>query len=337
MPTYYRPGKRGGNAHFVVRGSIDGEPHEKVAGRSKTKRAAQAWWEDYRAEIHRARGRGGSVAFADVADNYCADRDISKADIGFLAKVCAGRIDVDGHRVTFGQIHIASIENMHIGAVARAVYPGRQNATLNRQVFAPVAAVLHYAHDNKLRDYVVVRKLKEAEPETRLPSDSADTLLLANAEGSKRLWLMFVFCQGPRISESLSLRWDKIRLHGREFDLYINKARKWQTMPMQPDFFEALCGVPEVERVGRVFPWETKSGVYRWLRPLAKGLGVTFTPHMARHQFASDLRRVAGAVDRDITDVGTWTSEKSVKRYTGTPDKHAHDVIGRLSRRKTGG
>jgi len=337
MPTYYKPGKRGGNAHYVVRGSIDGEPHEKVAGRSKTKRAAQAWWEDYRAEIRRARGRSSSLAFADVADNYCADRDISKADIGFLAKVCAGRIDVDGHRVTFGQIHIASIENMHIGAVARAVYPGRQNATLNRQVFAPVAAVLHYAHDNKLRDYVVVRKLKERAVENRLPADNAELLLLANTDGMKHLWLQFIFCQGPRVSESLSLKWERANLRGREFDLYISKARKWQTMPMHPSFFEALCSVPESDRTGRVFPWETKSGVYKWLRPLTKKLGVKFTPHMARHLFASQLRREAGAVDRDITDVGTWTSEKSVKRYTGTPDKHAHDVIERLSRRKTRG
>jgi integrase len=50
-----------------------------------------------------------------------------------------------------------------------------------------------------------------------------------------------------------------------------------------------LAEIPEAERAGRLFPWRTRSGVYRWLRPLARGLCVTFTPHMGRHSVGTWL------------------------------------------------
>ena len=93
--------------------------------------------------------------------------------------------------------------------------------------------------------------------------------------------------------------------------------------------FEALASTP-LPRRDRVFPWTDRQLVYKWLRPLCQRLGVAFTPHMARHNFGGLLRE-AGATNRDLVDLGTWTSEKSTARYQHAAGDHARNVIARLA------
>ncbi len=38
-----------------------------------------------------------------------------------------------------------------------------------------------------------------------------------------------------------------------------------------------LAAIPEGESEGRPFPWQQKTGVYKWLRPLARGRCATTT------------------------------------------------------------
>lgn len=70
----------------------------------------------------------------------------------------------------------------------------------------------------------------------------------------------------------------------------------------------------EPDKTGAVFPWRTRSGVYKWLRPLCKRLGVKFTPHMARHYLGKELNR-AGTGLKTIMGALDHSSATSPLRY----------------------
>ena len=66
---------------------------------------------------------------------------------------------------------------------------------------------------------------------------------------------------------------------------------------------------------GQVFPWVTRSGVYCWLQPLTQRLKITYTPHMSRHAFATEMA-MQGHDRSTIAAWGAWSDERSVDRYT---------------------
>ena len=68
---------------------------------------------------------------------------------------------------------------------------------------------------------------------------------------------------------------------------------------------------------GWLFPWRSKSGVYKWLRPFARSLGIAFTPHMARHSLGKWLNE-DGASLRTIMDTLNHKDVKSSARYQST-------------------
>jgi integrase len=68
---------------------------------------------------------------------------------------------------------------------------------------------------------------------------------------------------------------------------------------------------------GYLFPWRTKSGVYKWLRPYCRQIGVPFTPHMARHSLGKWLNEDGSSL-RQIMDTLQHKDPKSSIRYQST-------------------
>ena len=89
--------------------------------------------------------------------------------------------------------------------------------------------------------------------------------------------------------------------------------------------------VPPAERTGRLFPWGPKSAgsVYKRLEPLCAALGLEFTPHCARHSFATNLHD-EGASLMDLLEVGSWTSLRAIERYIAVRPARARAVLGLL-------
>lgn len=290
-----------------------------------------------------AAGRRGAAApagpvltFADAAARYADGRNLRKAERKFVDRLAAEL----GHRT------LAGIRQHDIDAAARALYGGAAPATRNRQAYAPAAAILHYAAENDWCEYRRIRKQKEPRPETRRPAPGTLGLLLANAGGLQRLLLLVLERQGWRIGEALAWRQDKIDLAAGMTELWVPKAGLWKTVPLAAEVVAALANRTALERDhdfvdwrGRirplrgarplhVFPWAAPGAVYRWLRPLCRKLGVRFTPHMARHEFASSARE-HGATARDLVDAGTWTSERSTARYDHARADRARAIVNR--------
>src|SRR6185437_10652761 len=140
------------------------------------------------------------LTFRRAADLYIEYRRPSRADEKFLQRICA----------LIGDRFIGDIRQHLLIDTANALYPGRSPGTKNRQVLMPAAAVIHYAAANDLCPYIKVKKFKEKNPEPRALSRHDADRLIAHADDKMRRLLIFLFCQGWRISEVLRLRWENI-------------------------------------------------------------------------------------------------------------------------------
>lgn len=321
----YPPGTRN-DRWYVARGRVHGRLVEIVCrddvGRpTRDARVARQFVRRALAEADR-RQRGGVQAgapqtFAEAAERYLTGRNIGGDQETFVRRLIT----------EMGHLTLIDVRPAHIAEAAASLYPTAKNSSKNRMAYGPAAAVLHYAADNDWCQQRRIRKLPEPKPELRRPAPGTLTALIGATDGYKRLFLLVVGLQGMRLSETTGLRWDKINLQAAEAEIWIPKPRAWKVIALHPETVAALASVPEAEKHGPVFPWRSRSGVYNWLRPLARGLGLRFTPHMARHAFAGELREL-GATDADIADAGTWTSPRSVARYAQAPRQHARRIVG---------
>ena len=325
MPTFYEPGKPKNNNTWVARGRIIGKQYEIVTD-AKNKSAARHEWREFETAV---RNRDGHRAqkeptFTDAITEYRQFANPRPAEMAFIEKL----------EKYFKGWPVAGVTHADIARAANDLYPGRANATKNRQVYTPMGAILHYASEIGMRDYLVVRKLPQTKPARRRPATGTIDKLLKNTDGYQHLFLSFIYYQGWRISETLHLRWNEtghdsfIDLSSKVFVFYIPKADAWKVLPIHDRVFILLVSLPANERRGKVFPWACRSSVYSWLNPLCDKLKVKFTPHQARHEWAT-VRNEDQCTAADMVSANTWTSERSVAGYTEVTIDHARSVLNR--------
>ena len=311
--SLFRPGTRRNYPFWLAIIRIGRESFEVRTGEkteAAARRHAREAGERLQAELAREQGRalkpGAAISFAEAADAYLDYRQRPKVDEARLARI--------GLRL--GPAMIADITMHDLIAAANALFPGRSPATKNREVIKPAAAVLHYASENGAVDWLRIKLFKEPERPNRAVTPEVANLLIANAEPDLKLLLIWLFHQGNRISEALSVEWERIDLGAGTVDIYISKISKWVTNALRPAVVVALANVPAGQRTGRVFHrWTSRDGVYARLQPLCAKLGVKFTPHMARHSMAT-WANAAGVPTKTIMQMGNWFDHKSVMRYT---------------------
>ena len=303
----------------ICRAGMSGGLISEVAIDASTKTSnkadAQRFKTDLEVKIAQSAGRKHSVAtFAEAADLYLEFRRPKKADRGFIERLCA----------VIGEQPLAEIRQHILVQAANVLYPQGTPATKNRQAFGPAAAILHYAADNDLCPYIRVKKLKEKRPEPRALSKEDAARLIAASDGRLRLLLVFLFSQGWRISDALRLQWQDVDLSAATVRYHVSKTDEWLTMPLSLTVFNALRTEPT--RTGRVFPWGNKSNLYRDLRAVCRKAEVFFTPHMARHSFATWLAS-EGVSAKEIMEAGAWRDHKSVMRYTNVDERRVRATV----------
>ena len=309
--TLLDPGTRKGNKYWIARVTVDGRRHE-VATQTTNKAAARRFAEGIERKllVSRPPRPGEAVTFRRAVELYCEYRGIDLDD----------RRLPDARRLralnaVLGNKALADIRQPALVEVANQLADGRAPATRNREVIRPAAAVLHYASESGYCEWLRVKTFKEAPPVTRaVTQDVAVQLLAAEPDDRKRLLLLWLFRQGTRITQTLSVTWDNISLAEQTFRFYDKKAGKWQTLGLHPEVFEELTCIPQAQRHGRLWPWEHRTSVYSWLQPLATEIGVHFTPHMARHSLGTWLN-ASGAGLKTIMAALGHTDPKSSLRY----------------------
>jgi integrase len=271
--------KRPSSPFWYVRGTVAGRA---VYASTKERNKADARWVARALEIKLARSAGQkchAATFQDAASLYLEAKPHSgdpwRSNIERLCAVIGDRLLVD-------------IRQHVLVDATNALYPNCKPSSRNSLAFAPAAAVLHYAAENDLCPYVRIKKLKERSPEPRAMRKEDAARLIAAADGKLKLLLVFLFSQGWRISDTLRLQWADIDLTEATVWYRISKTDDAMPMPLNLSLLDMLRGEPQ-PRVGRVFPWRGTSSLYCHIRPLCQKAGIFFTPHMARHSFATWL------------------------------------------------
>ena len=318
------PGKRKGNAFYLVRGRFLGTDYE-ISTQTTDKVAAERFKNRFERRILEGHipGSGEAVTFAKAADLYISARDLSKADLRRIERL----------KAQLGKRDVRDVLQADLDAAAKALYPKCSPESLNRNVYTPAGAVLHYAAENKWCPWLRVKRPKMKEPETRAAREGVDALLCANTEGKERLLIAWLFKHGTRVSNALRVDCGRVDLRARTYELYISKTRKWQTFGIDGEVWDLLANDRDATAgKGMLFPWTNRWQVYRWLRPLCKRLGVKFTPHMARHRLGKDMNAEGAGLKTIMRALGQ-SSEKSASRYASADIDAVRDVMERLGKK----
>lgn len=298
-----KPGRRKANRYYLIRGTVDGRRIE-VSTKTTDEALARAFKTRLLREIAESRLPRSTdrVSFARAARFYIEFRNPGDDDLRRIA----------GAVRELGDRPVGDIGQADIVRAADNLKPMGSPATRNREVVRPVAAILHYAARNGWCGWKRVSPFREPKPRTRATSEAVAMGLIAATEGDKRLLLLWLFKQGDRISDPLKLRWEHVDLGRGTVTYVMGKTGAERHVPLDDEVVVELANV-EVQQ-GWLFPWRTRSGVYKWLRPLTRELGIAFTPHMARHSVGKWMND-EGAGLRTIMEKLGHADPKSSLRY----------------------
>lgn len=317
MPIRLVPPRTGRSPYWTIRGTLYGRTVD-ASTKATDKKTAQKFKERFELELAKDDQRRRSpTTFAVAADMYVQYRQPKKWD-----KTCIERLVG-----VIGEYRLIDLQQHILIEAANELYPDAAASTKNRQVIVPAAAILHYAAENNLCPYIQVKKFKERTPEPRAVSKEIAQALITGSTGEMRLLLVWLFYQGWRISDVLRLQWAHINTGAAIVRYRISKTDDWRDMPLHPRVLQELESYHD--RVGKVFHWSDKSNLYRDLRPICKRLGIRFTPHMARHSFATWLAN-AGASPMELMEAGGWKDHKSVLRYAKLDPTRVRATINKI-------
>lgn len=311
------PPRAGRSPFYTIRGTF---ADRAIDASTKARDAEGAKRFKARLEIELARQEAEQYApttFKRAADLYIDYRNPVKQDRAYIKKLVA----------ILGDRELSEIKQHMLVHAANSLYPEGQASTKNRNALMPAAAILHYAAENGLCGYMQVRKFKEADPEPRSVTKDIARVLIANSEGDMRKALVWLFCQGWRISDMLRVQRTHIDRKAGTVKYKISKTNKWRVKPLHADVLLTLAD--DDKDVGPLFPWKNKDAFYRELEPLCEKLKIHFTPHMARHSFAT-WRVNDGASLQEIMEAGGWESIKSVMRYAKLDAARIRSAVDRV-------
>jgi integrase len=140
----------------------------------------------------------------------------------------------------FGDAPIDQIDQQAIDRAAAAVYPDGAPGTRNRQVYAPVSAILKFAGISS-----EIRRLKPPPGVVRwlTPDDEAPRLIEACAPHLRPL-VIFELFTGARIGEALWLDWRCVDLKRAHVSFPETKNGEPRGVPLHRDLVAELANLP---------------------------------------------------------------------------------------------
>lgn len=325
MLRLFAPGKRG--KYWVIKGSYLGQEIERSA-QTYDRHEAEQYKHAIEREIQSfTDGATARITFREATDRYMEWRRSEKGnmparDRQWLEGICA----------LIGDRELDSIRKHDVVNIANIIYPNAKAATKNRAILRPLAAVVHYAADNEWCSDRRFKAFEEPPPVTRNadPRDEAKLLQAVGDSLRKRILIMWLFRQGNRITETLGAEMENVDFRHLNVKIWSGKTKEWITFPLDPEIAASLKKLAKESGMiaGRIFPWKTRFHVYAWLKPLCKELGITFTPHMARHAVGKRFSDSGASLRSTMTKLG-HRSEKSSMRYQA-PDL---EVVRKISRK----
>jgi integrase len=225
----------------------------------------------------------------------------------------------------WGDLPLNKLDQQEVDRAARVLYPNGSTATLVRQVYGPVSAVLHHAVDCGLEG-VSVRRIKFPKLDKRKvtvwATDEYIAQLLPHCGPALRAAVLVMTYTGLRTGEVLGLGAGAFRVEAGMVLVPKTKNGEAAFVPLPPAALDAVEAV--LPRSGTPWPWTSPQGFRRALVSACARAQVEYlSPHkIGRHAFAARLLR-AGYDIKTVKEAGRWKKLQVVDESYGHLEQRA--------------
>jgi integrase len=245
----------------------------------------------------------------------------------------------------FGETSLAKIDQSAVDACARKLYPGAAPATLVRQVYTPMTAIINAAAKLGLCPPKKFARPKTPKGRVRWLTYEEAGRLLVCCSASLRPLVAFLLYTGARIGEALWIDWRNVDLKRSHCQFLDTKNGSDRGVPLHPALVAILANLPH--REGPVFrkangmpysPLDEEndldrsagSRIKKGFRAACARAGITdFSPHDCRHTWATWHYMQ----NRDLNllmHLGGWSTLAMVLRYAHVNVSHAAPSISAM-------
>lgn len=232
---------------------------------------------------------------------------------------------------------VSEVNNALMRKAANALYPEASPATIRRQLFTPVKAIINHAAGEDLCSAPKLKSPTGGNKRTVFftpeQADGLITALASEENGFLAPLATLLIGQGCRMSEALTLDGTDVHLDHKMAILRDTKNGEERRITLIPRVIAALSTLPTIGVSGPLFrrldgyPFRSgKDNGGQIRRPFERAVKsveldpVRFTPHVCRHSWATWFYAQTRDVLR-LQDEGGWKSNEW-QRYTklGTPE-----------------
>jgi integrase len=302
--------RRPSRPHWYIHGTVRGVTLRESTGVADRKAAeairARREWEIIQRSVF---GREATATFLGAAVSY-----LEAGGEKLYLKPIIARI---------GSMALAKIDQTMIEQTARALYPAAAPATLNRQAFTPIAAVLNHAAKRGWCAKRIIERPEQPKGRIRwITFEEAERLLDACSPHLRPL-VMFLLGTGARLSEALYLDWRELDLAQAHVTFIETKNGEARGVPLHSRLVAELRALQHRHgsvfrtNAGRAYAEKESGGgqIKTGFKGACRRAGIAdFSPHDCRHTWATWHY----AANRDmiaLMKLGGWKSERMVLRY----------------------
>lgn len=315
--TFYLRGTVRGIRVYETTGTADPERAEEARAR----REAQLW-------DRRVAGEKGSHTFAEAALGYLEGKSPGYND----------RRAINALVEHFGRRRLDTIDQAALDRFAAARYPTFNVHGRARHALCPLRAIMRWAAKRGWCDAPQFDQPKPSPGRTRWITYAEADKAIAEMPAHLSPLASFLFYTGARAGEALALDWRDVDLAARRVRFIDTKNGDSRGVPLHQRAWLALANLPH--REGAVFrtdlgePYalrvKERRQIGRAWGSACKRAGLPgFTPHMARHTFAS-WAVMAGVDLRTLADLLGHRSLAMVRRYTHLSPDHMRASVEKI-------
>lgn len=216
----------------------------------------------------------------------------------------------------WGGRRIEEITASEVAQAAQDLYPGRTAATLDRQLYTPVNAVLRKAAKAGLAELKAFDRPKVRRKPVVIPDENWLWSFLPQAKPRLQAIVLFMSFTAARVGEACRLKWSDIDFARKKALLGITKNGKPREVALAPIVIDALLALKRGD--GAVFGFAARWSVNQALERACKRGGLPyFSSHkIGRHAFAARLLK-AGHSTRLVQVAGGWSNIGIVAEHYG--------------------
>lgn len=261
----------------------------------------------------------GTMTFADAVGIYI--------ESGYPTKFLAPIVQV------IGLLPAKDIEQSDCLRVAREVYPGRTAATINRQVFTPISAVLRFVGLAPVLKRPHGHDALPTVDKAELPTDGWYDAVLEHLSPPKRALMLLISLHGLRIGEALNRKPSDV--DPKRWTLLLQKTKDGNpyTIKLSEPVIDALKAY-EWRKGKWLFGTKERSNINRdFAKACAKANVQTYGTHkIGRHSFAANVLAEGKSLPY-LMQAGRWASLKAVARYAHLAKSEVDEEVRTLGKK----